>query len=100
MYTSDIKMLFLLETLKAYKVIRFDTEFCETIGLLKQNLYNIKNEKNHFTPEHIEMAIKKYKVNANWIFGISDKIFLGDKFNPHAKEENHTQTRTQKTLNQ
>lgn len=85
MYTSDERILMLIDMLKAFKVIRFDTEFCEAIGLLKQNLYRIRQGKTHFTPEHIEQIILKYKVNANWIFNISDKIFLGDKFNPHAE---------------
>ena len=89
-YTSDIKMLYLLGTLKAYGIIRFDTEFCEAVGVLKQNLINIKKGKNHFTPEHIENAIKAYQVNANWIFGVSDKIFLGEKFNPHHKDTSNS----------
>lgn len=77
-YTSDKKMLQLIDLLKVYKIIKFDTEFCEAIGLLKQNLNNIKNGKNHFTPEHIEHAIKVFKVDANWIFGMSDHIFKGN----------------------
>ena len=77
-YNSDKKMLQLLKLLKVYGVIRFDTEFCESIGLLKQNLNNIKNGKNHFTAQHIEFAVKEYKIDANWIFGISDQIFRGN----------------------
>lgn len=79
MTTTDRQILTLIEILKQKGIIRFNTEFCEAIGLLKQNLQNIKNGKNHFTPEHIERIVKKYKVNANWIFGVSDRIFMNNK---------------------
>lgn len=78
-YTTDKNMLKLLNILKASGEIRFDSDFCEAIGLLRQNLVNIKNGKNHFTPEHIENAIKVFEVDANWLFGIGDQIFLGNK---------------------
>ena len=86
-YTSDTKMLTLIDILKAYNKIRFDKEFCDAIGLIKQNLNNIKNGSNHFTPDHIEKAVKIFDVDANWIFGISDNIFRGYK-----KTHTHTQT--------
>lgn len=75
MTTPDHQILQLMEILKARGEIRSNSEFCETIGLLRQNLTRIKSGKAHFTPEHIERAVKKYKVNANWIFGVSDKVF-------------------------
>lgn len=75
-YTSDQKMLLLIDILKSNGVIKYDVDFCEAIGLLKQNLVNIRNGKNHFTPYHIENAIKVFGINGNWIFGISDKIYL------------------------
>ncbi|WP_143544457.1 hypothetical protein [Salinimicrobium sediminis] len=73
---ADKQMLHLIEILKSSGRIRFGTEFCEAVGLLKQNLYKIQKGEKHFTPDHIEKAVKEYKVNANWIFGVSDKIFL------------------------
>ncbi len=75
MNTPDQNILHLIEILKASGKIRYDTEFCEAIDLRKQNLVNIKAGRNHFTPEHIEQVIKKFHVNANWIFGVSEKIF-------------------------
>ncbi|WP_299153142.1 hypothetical protein [uncultured Christiangramia sp.] len=77
---SDETMLLLMYILLGNKTIRFKTDFCRDLGLLKQNLKNIEDGKNHFTPEHIERAVKKYKVNANWIFGVSNKIFIDDKY--------------------
>lgn len=72
----------LIEILKTNGTIKYDTDFCESIGLRKQNLYNIRQGKNYFTPEHIEKAIKTYKVNANWIFSVSDRIFRTDTIVP------------------
>ena len=83
---SDKQMLTLIDILKAHNVIRFNNDFCEAIGLRRQNLTNIKNGINHFTPEHIQKVIETYKVNANWIFGASNTIFLGNK-KRHIKEK-------------
>ena len=97
-YTSDKQMLALLDILKAHGTIRFDNEFCDAIGLLKQNLVNIRNNRNHFTPEHIERAVRSYKVDANWIFGTGDRLFLDERLN-HATDGNRAQTRAQKRTN-
>lgn len=82
----DQRILKLIEILKDEEVIRFKTDFCREIGLLKQNLRNIEERKNHFTPDHIEQIVKKFKVNANWIFGASDKVF--NKTNTRAYTKN------------
>jgi hypothetical protein len=42
MNIPDIQILKLIEILKGSGVIRFDTDFCEAIGLLKQNLVKIR----------------------------------------------------------
>jgi len=76
MNKPDIQILKLIDILKGSGVIRFDKEFCDAIGLLKQNLVKIRKGDNHFTPDHMEKVIKQYKVNANWIFGVSEKMFL------------------------
>jgi len=81
----DQKILNLIDILKQLEIIRFDVQFCEAIDLRKQNLYNIRQGKNCFTPEHISSIIKTYNVNANWIFGNDEKIFL----------KKRSQTRTQ-----
>lgn len=75
MLTSDKNILQLIDHLKQLGRFEFDYEFCERIGLLSQNLIRIKQGLTHFTPAHIEMICKIYKVNANWIFGLSKKMF-------------------------
>ena len=76
MTTPDRQMLRLIEILKSSGRIRFGTEFCQAVGLRKQNLYKIQNGDNHFTIDHVEKAVKEFGVNANWIFGMSEEIFL------------------------
>lgn len=83
-YTSDNKMLELIGKLKDTKQIKSQKEFCDTIGFLPQNLANIRNGVNHFTPEHIENVVRNYKVNANWLFGVENEMFL-DKKKQHYK---------------
>ena len=75
MQTSDKNILKLIDHLKQIQVIRFDVDFCKSIGLLKQNLANIRKGINHFTPVHIENICKVYNVNANFIFGIDYQVF-------------------------
>jgi hypothetical protein len=70
----DINILELLANLKKQGMVSFDSEFCEKIGLLKQNLLRIKKGVAHFTPEHIQQMCKVYKINANYIFGFSKKM--------------------------
>jgi transcriptional regulator with XRE-family HTH domain len=75
MYESDIKIFELIQSLKSLGIFDFDYEFCNNIGLLKQNLSRIKQGKAHFTANHIQKICNVYKVNANWIFGTSEKVF-------------------------
>ncbi len=88
MNVPDKHILQLIEILKNSGKIRYDTEFCEAIDLRKQNLVNIKAGRNHFTPEHIEKVIKQYHVNANWIFGVSEKIFSSTYTHSHTEQAN------------
>lgn len=80
MNSTDKKMIELKVLLKTMGVIRFDKEFCDEIGILKQNLYQIENPEKvnrvqHFTPEQIKNACKKFGVDANWIFELTDVPF-------------------------
>lgn len=90
----DENMLKFIDILKELKIIKFDAEFCRSIGLLKQNLNNIKAGKNHFTIEHVRMTCKEYEVNINWIFGFSEKLFLGDDIIPKKYQKPTTNSYT------
>lgn len=80
-YKSDEKMLMLIDILKSNGTIKTDYEFCEAIEFNHTNLPKIKNQTKHFTADHIRKACLKYKGNANWVFGLSDNIFLDKNMN-------------------
>lgn len=69
------RILELIERLKVLGVITYDKDFCDIIGLHKQNLNNIKNKRQSFTAEQIMKLSKVYNVNCNWIFGHEKKMF-------------------------
>ena len=81
MLISDKKTLEVLEILKARGDIRFENEFCEVIGLKKQNLIKIKNQEetqkeNHFTAQQLLKVGEIYKVDMNFLFGFASEPFL------------------------
>ena len=73
-YISDKQMLKLMELLKASGRIQYDIEFLDAIEMPKQNIRLVRLGEKHFTPDHIHKACKKYKVNANWIFGFDKQL--------------------------
>lgn len=75
MYTSDKRILKLIDLLIYQKKINYVKDFCVEIGILEQSVSKIKSGTNHFTVTHIEKICTKYNVNANWIFGIDDTVF-------------------------
>ena len=68
-------MLELIDLLKLSGKIKFTQEFCDSVGLKKQNLRPIKNGKQHFTPEQIRLACLEYNANANWINDLEENPF-------------------------
>jgi transcriptional regulator with XRE-family HTH domain len=72
----DVNINKLIEALKAKGTIRFDTDFCEEIGIRKGNLWNIRNGNAHFTVDHIHRICEAYGANPAYIFGFSDDMFI------------------------
>lgn len=80
MLTSDEQILKLPELLKNTGKIRFIKEFFEQTGIQKSLFSNVKNQDKrdrafHFTPKQIEIIIREYNINANWIFATSNEVF-------------------------
>jgi transcriptional regulator with XRE-family HTH domain len=69
------KVFNFIQALKSSGRIEFDNDFCEAIGLKKQNLNNIKNGKNFFATKHINQICKVFGANANYFFGTEDNMF-------------------------
>ena len=74
-YIADEKVFELIEILKKKLVLRDTQQFCDTIGIKKQGITQIKNGTSHFTLPHIKSICDYYNVNANWVFGLEKKIF-------------------------
>jgi hypothetical protein len=64
LHPIDKKMIDLVKFLKDRGDVRFTQEFCDAVGVLKQNYRNIKQCKQYFTPLHIKNACKEYNINA------------------------------------
>lgn len=79
--STDRQILKLYEILKSKGAFRFDTEFCDSIGMLKQNFTKLKNHENHnnnyqhFTSDHFRRIGEVYQVDMNFIFGFTDEPF-------------------------
>ncbi|WP_073180919.1 helix-turn-helix domain-containing protein [Cruoricaptor ignavus] len=72
---ADKRMLELITILKTNGTIRFAQQFCDAVGLSKQHLSAIKSGRLKFSAEHIEKACREYDINANWILGLSEKMY-------------------------
>lgn len=81
MNTADLNIFKIIEHQKIIRNIFSDREFAESIEMDQSNLSKIKNsdlKKNqnyHFTPEQIKKIGEVYKVDMNFIFGFSDKMY-------------------------
>lgn len=82
MFTSDQQILKLPKILKKLGRISSISQFHQETGVSKQIFSMVKNQDKisqgrHFTPKQIEVIIKLYSVNGNWIFGVSEEVFEG-----------------------
>ena len=75
MKNPDQRILRLIDYLKFENKILNTSDFCNEIKMPKQNISKIKKGTSHFTVKNIEAICLKYNVNANWIFGIENKVF-------------------------
>ena len=81
----------LIPVLNSVHGLRFDNDFCNNIGLLRQNLNRIKTGFAHFTPKHIQSICLVYNVNANWIFGLETNIYRQIKNNQKSVQTTENQ---------
>jgi len=75
-YEYDQNIIKLIDILIVENIVGSKTEFYDTIKSSRQTVSKIKKGINHFTPLQIAIICKKYNVNANWIFGIENNVFL------------------------
>ena len=79
MYTTDKRILKLIELLIFQKQVYSIRQFCIEIEILEQTITKIKNGTAHFTVSQIGNICKKFNVNANWIYGIENNVFNTSK---------------------
>jgi len=79
LHITDERMLKLPEILKWDRRIRYVKEFCDRIEVPKQLPRQVKIGKQHFTAAHIARACKEFGINANFIMGIEENIYLTGK---------------------
>jgi DNA-binding Xre family transcriptional regulator len=75
MYTSDKRILRLIDFLEFEKKISSTSDFCLSVNMPKQNISKIKKGTGHFTVKNISSICKEYNVNANWILGFENNVF-------------------------
>ncbi len=71
----DERILKLIDLLRFEKKIKSEADFCRKIEMLPQRLTKIRNKKQYFTAVNIQKICEEFNVNANWIFGIQDKVY-------------------------
>ena len=75
----DAQMLKFIEVLKANGILKFDIEYCNTIGIHKQNFSKIKSGERSFTIDMISKTIQAYELNPCWLFGLESEPFKKPK---------------------
>lgn len=79
MQTTDKRILRLIELLIFQKNISSIRDFCTEIEMAEQTITKIKNGTARFTVLQIGSICKRFNVNANWIYGIENKVFNTSK---------------------
>ena len=75
----DSRIIRLVDLLLFKQKISSKDEFYNKIEITRATFSKIKNGyPNHFTVTHINNLCKHYNVNANWIFGLEEEVFLNE----------------------
>ena len=72
----DERMLMLADYCQETGICDTQAAFLESIGFTPGNISNLRRGKQHFTVSHLIAAAKKYKVNLNWLCGLSEQMFM------------------------
>ena len=85
LHITDKRMLELMEQCTTNKLRGISTikEWCETIGITPNNIFNIRKGTQQFTKDHIYNACVYYNIASDYIFGFTDNLFrINQKINP------------------
>jgi plasmid maintenance system antidote protein VapI len=76
-HISDERMIKACDYVVKHRISDVTTikEWCEIVGIAPNNITNIKNGKQSFSPEHIRQCCIKFNISANFIYGLSAQLF-------------------------
>lgn len=66
----DKRIFRALKLLQEQGVIRFEVDMWDAIDIKKQNIYNIRIGKQHFTVKHVRNLCRKFNIDANWAMAL------------------------------
>lgn len=75
----DKRMLLLLGWLKEAGIIKFNKDYLEVLEIKRQNYSKIERGEGHFTASQILKVCTAFDIDANWIYGFTDKNILRKK---------------------
>ncbi|WP_101690692.1 hypothetical protein [Dysgonomonas massiliensis] len=79
---TEIKLraLFAISDILEKKLVKSKRAFCLEVGYAVQNLYRLEKDENSYMPMNIiAHLVRKYKVNANWIFAAEGDMYRNDE---------------------
>lgn len=74
--SPEERLVYFIDMLKDSGRIRFKNEFFDKTGIKRQYYTKVRNGEIRFTTNHISQICKHYNLNANWVFGTQDNMFL------------------------
>lgn len=82
MPTTDENVLTIIDHLKSSGQVKYKTHVYELIETDAIRVFKIKNKEKykyqsfHFTAENIRLLCHHFKINANYIFGLENNMYL------------------------
>lgn len=75
--TIDQRILTFRDILRQTGRIKLYNEFDDKLGIVRSTISKIRTGGYdvHFTVDHIDIAVKSFGANANYLFGVSDEPF-------------------------
>jgi len=72
----DQRLLKLIHILKQDGKEKLIDSIYEKIEIIEQTVYKIRKGEKHFTVKHIYNFRKHYQVSLEWVYGLSDEIYI------------------------
>jgi SOS-response transcriptional repressor LexA len=69
------------------------TQMSDTLGMVKSNISRYERDLNKPTVQFLELLLKHYRINLNWLFGEETEMFLVDKQEIKLSEMSHNEVK-------